>query len=185
MTVFHWVRHGPTHAAGMIGHTDLPADLTDAAALGRLAAALPEGAPVVSSDLARAVATADAIARDRPRLPHDPRLREIHFGDWEEMRHDEVTDRAAIRAFWDDPGARAAPGGESWDALVARVSAGADALRHLPEVIVVAHFGAILTQVQRGLGIGALEAFGYRIDTLSLTVVRDDPWTVPVVNRLP
>ena len=185
MTVFHWVRHGPTHATGMIGRTDLPADLSDAAALERLSAALPGGAPVISSDLARAVATADAIGAGRPRLPHDARLREIDFGDWEGLRHDEVEDQAAIRAFWDDPGARGAPGGESWDVLSARVSAAADALRHLPEVIVVAHFGAILTQVQRGLGIDALEAFGHRIDTLSLTVVRDDPWAAPVVNRLP
>ena len=169
----------------MVGHTDLPADLADAAALSRLSAALPAGAPVISSDLARAVATADAIGAGRPRLPHDARLREIDFGDWEGLRHDEVEDQVAIRAFWDEPGARAAPGGESWDALAARVSAGADALRHLPQVIVVAHFGAILTQVERGLGIGALEAFGYRIDNLSLTVVRDDPWAAPVVNRLP
>lgn len=185
MTVFHWIRHGPTHAKVMVGHTDLPADLSDRAALARLSAALPAGAPVISSDLSRAVATADAIRGARRRLPHDPRLREIDFGAWEMRAAAEIEDQPAIRAFWDDPGARAAPGGESWDALAARVSAGADALRHLPEVIVVAHFGAILTQVQRGLGIGALEAFGHRIDPLSTTTLRDDPWAAPVVNRPP
>ena len=185
MTVFHWVRHGPTHARGMVGHSDLPADLSDAAAIARLSAALPDGAPVISSDLSRAVATADALAAGRPRLPHDPRLREIHFGDWELLQAGEVEDQAAIRAFWDEPGDRAPPGGESWHALAARVDAAADALRHLPAVIVVAHFGVILTQVQRGLGIGALEAFGHRIDNLSTTVIATDPWAAPVVNRLP
>ena len=185
MTTFHWIRHGPTHAKGMVGHTDLPADLSDAAALARLSAVLPAGAPVISSDLRRAAATADALALGRPRLPDDPRLREIHFGAWEMLVADEVGDQDAIRLFWDDPGHRAPPGGESWNALRARVDAGADALRHLPEVIVVAHFGVILTQVQRALGIGALDAFGHRIDNLSLTEVRDDPWGAPVVNRRP
>ncbi len=185
MTVFHWVRHGPTHAKGMVGHTDLPADLGDLAALARLSAALPAGAPVISSDLSRAAATADAIAGDRRRLPHDPRLREIHFGAWEMRRAEEVEDQAALRAFWDDPGARAAPGGESWDVLRARVDAGADALRHLPEVIVVAHFGAILTQVQRARGLGAYAAFGQRIDNLSTSVIRDGPWSAGDVNRAP
>ncbi len=185
MTVFHWVRHGPTHASAMVGHTDLPADLSDAPALARLSAALPARAPVISSDLSRATLTADAISEGRRRLPHDPRLREIHFGEWEMLRASEVEDQAALRAFWDDPGARAAPGGESWNGLRARVDAGADALRHLPVVIVVAHFGAILTQVQRARGIGAFEAFGQRIDNLSTTVIRDDPWSTGDVNRAP
>jgi broad specificity phosphatase PhoE len=36
------VRHGPTHAKGMVGWTDLPADLSDGAALARLNAHLPQ-----------------------------------------------------------------------------------------------------------------------------------------------
>lgn len=38
-----WVRHGPTHAKTFIGWTDRPADLSDTAALARLAAFLPGG----------------------------------------------------------------------------------------------------------------------------------------------
>jgi hypothetical protein len=72
MTRFWLVRHGPTHAKTMIGWTDLAADLSDTGALQRLAAHLPPGAPVISSDLSRAIATADALGPDRPRLPHDP-----------------------------------------------------------------------------------------------------------------
>ena len=72
MTRFFWVRHGPTHAKTMVGWSDLPADLSDHVALARLSDALPRDAVVVSSDLIRAVATADAIQGGRPRLPHDP-----------------------------------------------------------------------------------------------------------------
>ncbi|MGL6209472.1 MAG: histidine phosphatase family protein, partial [Paracoccaceae bacterium] len=59
MTRFFWVRHGPTHAKTMVGWTDLPADLSDTAALDRLKATLPQGAVTISSDLIRATATAD------------------------------------------------------------------------------------------------------------------------------
>lgn len=172
MTRLWLVRHGPTHARGMIGWTDLPADLSDTGALARLAAYLPH-APIVSSDLVRAVATADAIGGTRPRLPHDPGLREINFGAWETRSFDDVTaeDPATIRAFWETPGTIAPPGGESWNATCARVSGAID--RHRAsghaDLIVVCHMGAILTQVQRALGITGYAAFGHRIDNLSVT----------------
>jgi len=83
MSRFFWVRHGPTHARSMVGWSDIPADLSDTARLARLASHLPEGALVVSSDLIRARATADAIAGPRLRLGDERDLREIHFGDWE------------------------------------------------------------------------------------------------------
>ena len=54
------VRHGPTHVKAMVGWTDVKADLTDAAALARLRASLPQKALMVSSDLRRAIDTADA-----------------------------------------------------------------------------------------------------------------------------
>ena len=60
MTTLWMVRHGPTHAKAMIGWTDLPADLSDTDAIARLRTELPD-APIVSSDLIRAVATADAL----------------------------------------------------------------------------------------------------------------------------
>lgn len=171
------VRHGPTHAKGMVGWTDLPADLSDGAALNRLSLALPD-APVVSSDLLRARATADALADGRPRLPHEPDLREMHFGAWEMRTHDEVAaedpDRAAT--FWDDPGAVAPPGGEGWDALAARVLACADRLAAAHgELILVCHFGPILALLQRARAQTAREAFGQRVAPLSLSVVRLNP----------
>lgn len=181
MTRFWWVRHGPTHARGMVGWTDLAADLSDVAALARLAAALPAGAAVVSSDLRRAVATADAVQGARARLAHDPRLREIHFGDWEGKGWAEV-DGPEARAFWD--GKAPAPGGEGWGDLCARVWSAMDALKG--DVVVVAHFGAILAALQRARGCTAAEVLAQRVDNLSLTEMTVGPggWTVGRVNHI-
>ena len=185
MTRFHFLRHGPTHAKTMVGWSDLPADLSDHAAIARLRAHLPH-APVISSDLARATATADAVQGTRPRLPHDPDLREIHFGAWELQRFDEVEDQPLIRRFWEEPGDIAPPGGESWNAVAARVNNAVDRLIGPQDIIVVAHFGVILTQVQRALGIGAYAAFSHRIDNLSVTEITfDGGWRAGAINHIP
>lgn len=187
MTRFHFVRHGPTHAKTLVGWSDLPADLSDTAAISRLAQYLPDGV-LVSSDLSRAIATADAIAGQRPRLPHDRNLREIHFGDWELQHFTEVSDQALIRRFWEEPGEVTPPGGESWNAVCARVNGTVDRLRatHQGDVIVVAHFGVILTQVQRALGVGAYAAMSHKIDNLSVTTLTwDDGWQAERINRIP
>jgi broad specificity phosphatase PhoE len=188
MTRLWLIRHGPTGAKGMCGWTDLPADLSDSAAINRLSLALPP-ARVVSSDLRRAVATADAIAEDRPRLPHDPALRELHFGTWEMRTHSEVEveDATLARAIWEEPGRHAPPGGESWDALCARVWGALDRLMADGEVIAVCHFGPIIAAVQRARGIPAVEAFAQRIEPLSLTVLsrEDGVWRVEAVDHRP
>ncbi len=186
MSTLWWIRHGPTHARGMVGWTDLPADLGDLAALERLRDALPD-APVISSPLVRAVNTADAIQGSRPRLPHDPDLREMSFGAWETRLHDEIDaeDPVLLRAFWERPGETRPPGGESWNELRTRVDRAADRLLTRGEdVIVVAHFGPILTQYQRAADLTTVAAFGQRIDNLSLSQFRRDGagWTVCRVN---
>ena len=190
MSRLFWVRHGPTHARAMVGWSDLPADLGDTAQLRRLAAHLPPDAAVISSDLGRAAATAEAIAGPRPRLPQDRDLREIHFGAWELQHFDAIPEQSHLRAFWDEPGDVRAPGGESWHELRARVDravAGLVAAHPGRDVIVVAHMGPILTQVQRSLRISAYAAFGHRIDTLSVTELhlRDGVWRAAAINHRP
>ena len=188
MTKLWLVRHGPTGAKGMCGWSDLPADLSDLGALERLRHALPM-APVVSSDLHRAVATADALTGTRPRLPHDPDLREMHFGDWELRTHAEAEQENAqlARALWEVPGDCAPPGGESWNTLCERVWRTLDKLHRAGDLIVVCHFGPILAALQRARKISALEVFSQRIEPLSLTVLaRDgDQWRVEVVDHRP
>ena len=191
-TRFHLLRHGPTHARAMVGWSDVPADLSDLARLERLTAILPPTAIVVSSDLSRAVATADAIQGTRRRLPHISGLREIHFGAWEMRTWAEVDAESPdhIRAFWDKPGDIAPPDGESWNALLRRVSAAMDALAQDhsgADVIVVGHFGQILTQVQRAAGLSAVEVFAQKIDNLSLTRVdhHQGSWRLGAINQTP
>lgn len=183
------VRHGPTHAKTMVGWSDLPADLSDTAAIARLRDFLPD-APVVSSDLVRAIATADALTLP-VRLPNNTGLREINFGDWELRTFAEVEaeNPSTIRAYWETPGHVAPPNGESWNAVRQRVDTAIDEYLQADhtDLIVVAHFGVILTQVQRALGIGAFEAFSHRIDNLSVTVLGHDStgWAVDHINHNP
>ncbi len=192
MTRFWWVRHGPTHAKTMVGWSDLPADLSDRAAIGRLRDYLPPVATVISSDLSRAVATADAVQRGGVRLPHDPDLREIHFGAWELRSHAEISaeDEQLARAFWEWPGDICPPGGEGWNQLSSRIERGVDRLIQAHpdgDVVVVAHFGAILAALQQATGITAVEAFGHRIDPLSVTELTHDEgrWSVGRINHRP
>lgn len=182
------VRHGPTHAKSFVGWTDLPADLSDTAGIARLEAALPD-APVVSSTLDRAVKTADAIQGLRPRLAHDPRLRETHFGDWENLTWAQIQDRdaALARRVFENPGHHAPPGGESWHAFYDRVHSGIDAITG--DAIVVAHMGVILAVLQRALGCSAYEALGHKIDNLSVTAITrapqgTDDWSVQSINEI-
>ena len=192
VTRLWWVRHGPTHEKAMVGWRDVPADLSDTAALARLDVHLPADALLVSSDLIRATATADALAQGRQRLPHQPGLRELHFGDWDGRTWDEIaqTHPELSFAYWDDPGDHAPPGGESWNEAAARVNAATDALiaaHRGRDLILVAHFGAILTQVQRAMGARPAEVFAHRIDNLSVTRIDLGPqgWQVAAINHRP
>lgn len=193
MTRLHLIRHGPTHAKSMVGWSDLPADLSDTDLLARLSGHLPQDALVVSSDLIRAADTASAIQGDRHRLPHRAGLREINFGAWELRRYAEIEaeDPAHIAAFWQEPGEVRAPGGESWNELLARIGAAMARLPDdAPEVIVVCHFGAIVGAMQLCLGLTTQQAFSHRIDNLSVTSLsRSDAsgagWCAERINHIP
>jgi glucosyl-3-phosphoglycerate phosphatase len=121
------LRHGQTdyNAEGrMQGHLD--SRLTE---LGRTQAA--EAAPVVatlgadllvSSDLSRAVDTAEAVgAASGLPVKLDPRLRETHLGEWQGLTVDEVEeDYPGAIATWRSDPTWAPPGGESRVEVVAR-----------------------------------------------------------------
>jgi len=176
LTTFYWVRHGPTHQKTFTGWRDVPADLSDTGAIARLEQYLPSDAIVISSDLLRARTTADAIQGARQRLTHTANLREFHFGDWDGLHFIEVAESHPdlSRAYWERPGDVAPPNGESWNQAAARINA---TVNHLIDsfpgrnIVAVAHFGAILTQVQRGLGVTAYESLAHKIDPLSVTRV--------------
>lgn len=191
-TTWWWVRHGPTHEKAFVGWRDVPADLSDAAQIERLNAHLPQDAVLVSSDLIRATATADAISAGRLRLPHAPEFREFNFGDWDGKRFDQVAEShpELSRAYWETPGDVTAPGGESWNDAAARVAPMVEQLnagfagRH---IIAVAHIGIIMTQVQMASGKTPYQVLGNSIDNLSVTRLqhRAGNWRVHSINHVP
>lgn len=185
------VRHGPTHAKGLVGWTDLPADLSDIAALSRLSDFLPAEAAVVSSDLKRAVQTADAIVGPRVRLPHMKDLREMHFGEWEmaNPREMDLKARAALAAFWEEPELIRPPGGESWLDFTGRVW---PATRSLMEqtrgpLVIVAHYGVIASIAQLAEGLDAETAMGHKFENLSVSEFRHAAgrWETVRINHVP
>ena len=190
MAIWHWIRHGPTHQKSFTGWRDVPADLSDRDALTRLEAELPENALVVSSDLIRSIHTADAVAGTRARLPHDPHLREFHFGTWDGVHFSTVAERhpETSRAYWETPGDVTPPGGESWNQSAARVAMAVDRIEATypgREFIAVAHFGVILTQVQAVMRVGAQAVLAHKIDNLSLTSLNRTTGEVICINRTP
>ena len=188
MTNLYLIRHGPTHLNSMVGWSDVPADLSDTAKIERLRKYLPDSGKVISSDLTRARATADALKLDQERLPDEANLREINFGDWELKPFAEIdrTDHDLLFAFYDTPGPTSAPNGESWDGFCRRTDRAIDKLMNeYPEqaLTIVVHFGVIISQIQRAEGRGAKQAMRHKIDNFSLTHLKYSVsgWTI---NRL-
>ena len=192
MTNWWWVRHGPTHEKAFTGWRDVPADLTDTTRIMRLRQYLPKNALVVSSDLIRAVATADAIADGRNRLPHSPELREFNFGDWDGLTFEEVAalDPALSRAYWETPGDISPPNGESWNAASKRVTRFVTTLNTLypaRDIIAVAHAGTIMTQIQNAGCLTPQQAILNKIDNLSVTLLswQEDRGQIQMINHIP
>ena len=189
MSDWYWVRHGPTHAKAFAGWRDIPADLSDTDTIARVQAMLPDHGVCVSSDLIRAVDTASAIAPHHTRLPHEFGLREFDFGAWDGRHWSDVaaTDPDLSRSYWEAPGDVAAPDGESWNQASARITAVVDRLANTHStVIAVAHFGAILTQVQRALGATAYDTLAHKIDNFSVTHLRriNGVWQAEFINQI-
>lgn len=190
MTDWFWVRHGPTHEKTFVGWRDVPADLSDQALINRVAAYLPDDAVVVSSDLNRAISTAGALRKSRKQLPHEPNFREFNFGDWDGRHFSDVakTHPQLSRQYWEQPGDVVAPNGESWNMAAARARPAVDRLtRSHPSIIAVAHFGIILTQVQRASSALPYDCLAHKIDNFSVTHLQENNgrWTVECINYLP
>ncbi|HOB46072.1 MAG TPA: alpha-ribazole phosphatase family protein [Zoogloea sp.] len=133
------------------GQTDLGlAEPVDAVAA-RLRPLLPESFALYASPLRRARLLAEALGT--PQL--DPRLKEIHFGDWEGRSFDDIG-QAALDAWAAAPLDFAPPGGESPRQMSARAHAFlADlcAAPSVPAAVVVAHGGPLRALAGKLLGL--------------------------------
>ena len=156
-------RHGRTgwNAAGRFqGQLDPPLDEVGRRqarfAAPHLAAPLPEGTVVVSSDLVRAAETAVALT-DVLGVPLrlDPRLREVGMGSWEGLTRQEVADRHPDQyADWLAGRPISGRGGEDSADVPVRALAAIAELPEAPAAVVVTHGGTSARVIEALLGLG-------------------------------
>lgn len=158
-------RHGATQHnldARFTGQTDAPLSdlgLKQAEALGVRLRGEPLDA-IVASDMARAQATAAAVAqRHELTAQLDPDLREIAMGAWEgqTVAHVQAAFPGLYARVRDDPrGAAGAPGGETWADFAVRVDrALARWQKQFPDgnVLWITHGGVISVLLLRALNL--------------------------------
>ncbi|MFC0033419.1 bifunctional RNase H/acid phosphatase [Micromonospora chaiyaphumensis] len=178
------VRHGETERTVQkrySGRGDVP--LTDRgraqarATAARVAALAPSVAAVVSSPLARCVATAEAVAAQvgNPPVRPDDDLIECDFGVWEGRTFAEVRDGwAGELDAWLASTSIAPPEGESFVAVAERTGRAVDRLRTAypgETVVVVSHVSPIKLVLRDALAAG--DAFLHRLylDTAGISVL--------------
>lgn len=188
-----WIRHAPSASAPNIihGRDDVAADLSDTDSLAWLAALLPSG-PVVTSGLARAMQTAEALKRLNPSLsaiPTESDFCEQDFGAWTGRTWDEIAPLAPD--FWVDPVTTAPPDGESYAETCRRVLRRVIALsnqRRDGTIVSVAHAGTIRAALALALDLDFAASIRFEIEPLSLTRIDafvggpDISWRVHSVN---
>ena len=189
-----WIRHAPSASpANLIhGRDEVAADLSETDALVRLAGLLPTDASALTSGIARAVQTYDALRTVNPRLA-DARTEaafcEQDFGDWTGRTWDEIAPQAP--QFWDDPVATAPPGGESFAEMCRRVLRRVIVLSNQQgsgAIISIAHAGTIRAALALALDLDFAASIRFEIEPLSLTRIdafvnpSDISWRVQSVN---
>lgn len=187
------VRHAVAEGHGRFhGHTNVP---LAPEARQQLRALVRKISPypvriVYSSDLERAHATANALARrfDTEVIAR-PGLREMHFGSWEGLSWRQIAhrfprvSRAWLMRFPHQP----IPGAESFDAFKKRVAREVDDIvKNNPRdcVAIVTHAGVVRLIVARVLGVPDRHLFRIASDqsTFSVIDVFKDGATVQLLN---
>ena len=180
MTRLLLVRHGETtwnaqhRYQGQIDVALSSVGEGQAAALAQRLAEVPIHA-VYASDLLRARKTAEIIARPHALPVHlDSRFREMNFGVWEGLVHDEIRRRhpAALAAWQKDPANVAPPGGETGTHVAARVQAALVQITDIHQdqtVLLVAHGGSLRVLLCLALGLDARNYWQFRLDNASLS----------------
>jgi broad specificity phosphatase PhoE len=141
------VRHAECELAGtLLGQRDAPLTAAGTAQAGALAAGLGPVEIIVSSDLLRARATAEILARaaNAP-VQFDPRLREISYGVWDGLTWTEIEalDPEGAKRKLEDWYGTVPSGGEPFHVFEARVNAARASLvkQSRSRIAVVAHLG--------------------------------------------
>ena len=166
MNTLLFIRHAETDMAGTFcGHSNPPINARGHQQIHTLLKALNAGPidAVYTSDLQRAVTTADALAKAFAcPFSTTSALREINFGAWEGLTWPEIeTKDAAYARDWSDTYPDLpAPGGEAFDAFQTRVL---DEVQHLLTLdgcfAVVTHAGVVRVVLRELCGLDEREAW--------------------------
>ena len=172
----HLIRHGAPETPGLLlGRTDAAPTPSGIAACIEQVADLQFDA-IVSSDLTRSAAAADAIAERRGVSTRpDPRWRELDFGKWDGLAPSQVA-AEAMAGFWDDPDANPPPEGERWSSLVARVSAAIDDIPKR-DTLVVAHGGSMRAALAALFGFDQRQIWSFDLPYAAVLTLRVWPGT--------
>ncbi len=180
------VRHGQTDwnvQKRYQGHSDIPLNASGEAQARQVGARLAAERlhAIISSDLQRAVQTAQAIAIHHPlTVQLESRLRESHFGVFEGLRYKDVIDqyRAMAEAWFADP-ERPPQGGEKLSEVAARVSQAVDALiaqtADNQRLLLVGHDGALRLLLCHLLEMPVTQYWRFNLAPCSLTRVNVYP----------
>lgn len=175
------VRHAPAiHGGRLAGRRDIPADLSDRAALGWLWSRIADHWPdhVLVSPARRCLWTACALFTIE-KTHTDPRLWEQDFGAWEGLPLTELPDLGPLSG--EALAAHRPPGGESFADVVARASPVFQAATGT--TLIITHAGIVRAAL--ALAIGPASALRFAVSPLSLTVLTraGGVWAVQSVNE--
>ncbi len=179
-TVIDFIRHGePEGGRRFRGHSI--DDALSEKGWAQMRLAVESGFPwtqIVSSPLVRCHAFADELNQQH-HIPVriDDRLKEVGFGSWEGLTHDEIQtcDLSHYQAFYSDPVGNRPPGAEPLDVFFARVSG---ALKTIvadfsgQHVLVVAHAGVIRAIMAHVLDIPAMAVYRIQVVNAGLSRIR-------------
>ncbi len=164
------LRHGETPLTGLFCGSSDP-ELTEAG-WASLVDRTKEGGwdRVITSPLKRCHAFAESL--ELP-LTVDARFREMDFGDWEGQSTEEVwnADRRALTAFWEDPTANPAPGGEPWAAMCARTSEAFEEIGRAAQgerLLLLTHAGVMRSLLVTQLGLPFASAWKVALPTAAI-----------------
>ena len=159
-----------------------------------LARALPLPARWLCTPLSRTRRTAERIfAAGYPAQPlHvEPGVLEQDLGDWAGLAHVALPPLlvAPAHPFWPLAAAEQPPGGESFEAVLARVGPAVERIAAEADgqpVVAVCHGGPIRAAVAYAMGVDARAALHLSVQNLSLTRIEQEPggWRVGCVNEL-
>ncbi|OUD15765.1 alpha-ribazole phosphatase [Thioflexithrix psekupsensis] len=168
------------------GQTDVRLSDTFDAEFAAIQAKLPvfsQPVQVISSPLSRCLQLA---ARLSYKIKTDPRIMELHFGDWEMKSWEDLTNKQ-ISQWAEDYIHSAPPNGESYQALYDRCTAFWTELvaQELEQVVIVTHTGVIRALVAHVLELPLHKSFSLHFDygAVSHLVFHRDWTRVVYLNR--